>query len=442
MTLELTGLFGYNIRDKNVREEINNINDKIKGYDSQLTAIANELGRDAEGNAIVLETEATDIRSAINEINSKSQTTVTDEQIDSAVTKYLNENPVMGGLTSTAKNLLITILRNATYLNSDQSNNITLLENALAESAEGGGDTPVVTSYKITNNLTNCANSNANTSVYENSSYIATISANEGYVLDSVVITMGGTDITSSAYNEGQISITSVTGDIVITASSIEVSSIPTMPTDGLVDYFDFRNCEYNNAGSGGSTIIKATQGNGSLFTWANNVVTGQDDYGISYNRSLIYDANGGTSQSNCGTAFTWVFKCYIGSSVSSPFFSTSYAIASNISKMQYKPGYNNASGTAQVTSKDLGNRVKDSYDTVCLTVDGSICKLYFGSTLVDTQDGSTIDGFVSWVDKLSCNILGGVTNGKLTQLAIYNKALSEVEIVELDEYLKSLEVA
>ena len=40
----------------------------------------------------------------------------------------------------------------------------------------------------------------------------------------SVVITMGGTDITSTAYNSGTgaISITSVTGNIVITATAVE----------------------------------------------------------------------------------------------------------------------------------------------------------------------------------------------------------------------------
>ena len=62
MTLELTGLFGYDIRDKNVREEINNINNKIKGHDSQFQTIANELGDET------LQTNSQDLKGAINEV--------------------------------------------------------------------------------------------------------------------------------------------------------------------------------------------------------------------------------------------------------------------------------------------------------------------------------------------------------------------------------------
>lgn len=77
------------------------------------------------------------------------------------------------------------------------------------------------TSYSITNNLTNATNDNTNTSVLSGNSYSANISAESGYVLSSVTVTMGGTDITSSAYSNGAISISSVTGDIVITATAV-----------------------------------------------------------------------------------------------------------------------------------------------------------------------------------------------------------------------------
>jgi hypothetical protein len=46
------------------------------------------------------------------------------------------------------------------------------------------------------------------------------------------------------------------------------------LPSNGLIDYFDFRNCEYNNAGSGGSTIVSSSEGSGGLYCWANNAVT------------------------------------------------------------------------------------------------------------------------------------------------------------------------
>lgn len=80
-----------------------------------------------------------------------------------------------------------------------------------------------ITNYTITNNLTNCVNSNTNTSVQENNSYNAIITASEGYTLNHVVVTMGETDITTNSYSNGNINIKSVTGDIVITASATQI---------------------------------------------------------------------------------------------------------------------------------------------------------------------------------------------------------------------------
>lgn len=72
--------------------------------------------------------------------------------------------------------------------------------------------------HSVTNNLTNCVNSNDSTEVVTGDSYSATISANSGYTISSITVTMGGVDITSTAVSGGNINIASVTGDIVITA--------------------------------------------------------------------------------------------------------------------------------------------------------------------------------------------------------------------------------
>lgn len=74
--------------------------------------------------------------------------------------------------------------------------------------------------YSITNNLSNAVNNNTNTTVEKYNSYSANITISNGYTLDSVTITMGGTDITSSCYSNGNISIEHVTGDIVITVTT------------------------------------------------------------------------------------------------------------------------------------------------------------------------------------------------------------------------------
>ena len=83
-----------------------------------------------------------------------------------------------------------------------------------------------VITYTITNALTNALNSNTATSITENSSYSGTITATEGNRITSVVIRMGGTDVTSTVYSDGTISIDAVTGNIVITVIAEEIGNI------------------------------------------------------------------------------------------------------------------------------------------------------------------------------------------------------------------------
>lgn len=136
-----------------------------------------------------------------------------------------------GGMSVTAADLLVTILRNAEY-STDQSDNITALATALNATPEPdipdvpeGPDEPIVVRYAITNNLTECVNSNAATSLTEGASYTATLTASDGFVLDAVTVTMGGVDVTATVYADGVITIPSVTGDVVITASAVVVKT-------------------------------------------------------------------------------------------------------------------------------------------------------------------------------------------------------------------------
>lgn len=76
--------------------------------------------------------------------------------------------------------------------------------------------------FTVTNSLSNCASSNSAGSIGINERYTATITANSGYTLEgaTVTVTMGGTDITSTAYSSGVISIPAVTGAVVISVSA------------------------------------------------------------------------------------------------------------------------------------------------------------------------------------------------------------------------------
>lgn len=110
-------------------------------------------------------------------------------------------------------------IENAAYLRiSVQSSNPAALSCGIL------GDGQSTVTYSVTNTLSNCATSNSASSVEEGNAYTATITANSGYTLEgaTVSITMGGTDITATAYNGGAISIQAVTGNVVITVAAAE----------------------------------------------------------------------------------------------------------------------------------------------------------------------------------------------------------------------------
>ena len=76
--------------------------------------------------------------------------------------------------------------------------------------------------YTVTNTLTKCTNSNPATVAAYGTAYSATLTEDTGYTFSSVTVSMGGTDITATAYDSSDDSITiaSVTGNIVITATA------------------------------------------------------------------------------------------------------------------------------------------------------------------------------------------------------------------------------
>ncbi|MBO5258124.1 MAG: collagen-like protein [Clostridia bacterium] len=138
--------------------------------------------------------------------------------------------------------------------------------------------------YSVTNNLTNCTTSNSATQAISGQSYTATITANSGYELSSVVVTMGGTDISASAVSGGTISIASVAGNIVITAVAEE--SKPT----------------YNNL------LPQAGDVSGNEFVGAN----GEDGYKSGYRIS----ASGGGESAMTGVYCTGFMKVSAGDDI------------------------------------------------------------------------------------------------------------------------------
>lgn len=78
--------------------------------------------------------------------------------------------------------------------------------------------------YAVTCNLSKVSGSNTNAAAREGSRYTNELTVAAGYALSSVSVTMGGADITDSAFRSGRISIESVTGDVVITAKAVALT--------------------------------------------------------------------------------------------------------------------------------------------------------------------------------------------------------------------------
>lgn len=125
--------------------------------------------------------------------------------------------------------------------------------------------------YSVTNNLTNCTNSNSDTRVIAGQAYTATITANSGYELKSVTVTMGGADISSTAVSGGKITISNVTGNIVITAVAEVVASEPInqipLSTDASGNLY--------NGGQGWKTGYRLSSSSGSESSQSGIEVTG-----------------------------------------------------------------------------------------------------------------------------------------------------------------------
>lgn len=106
--------------------------------------------------------------------------------------------------------------------------------------------------YSVSTSLTNATNSSDILSVEAGEAYSATLAAIEGYTLDTVTVTMGGNDITSTAYTDGVINIAEVTGNVYITATAIKQVNYTNLVRTSI----DSSGAIYNNTGYKDNTRI------------------------------------------------------------------------------------------------------------------------------------------------------------------------------------------
>lgn len=158
------------------------------------------------------------------------------------------------------------------------------------QAIEGSGD--VWATFSVITSLVRCSIDNSATTALQNSSYSATITLDENTELSSVLISMGGVDITSTAWNEqtGAITIPTVTGNIIIACSatledpgeSDDPGDTPTMVETVLFE---------NKAANGSSWSMKSVP-----VTFANG-----DYFEASINCANVDDSGSGTSVFSIG---------------------------------------------------------------------------------------------------------------------------------------------
>lgn len=134
--------------------------------------------------------------------------------------------------------------------------------------------------YTVTNTLTNCTSNNSATSARKGSVYSATLTAEAGYTMNgaTVIVTMGGVDITDAVYSidasgKGNVNIEGAESDVQIIANAAEELFITWGNEQSVAGYVvprfsanKFYRGQYTNQTSYANTIKSSTNGE----TWAN----------------------------------------------------------------------------------------------------------------------------------------------------------------------------
>lgn len=130
------------------------------------------------------------------------------------------------GLSITEKNLILQLFGKALY-----DEDISATYNALSALWSG-------TSYSVVWEGTGYTKSNDASVITDGGSFTSTITANEGKTIESVTVLMGGETVVG-AYSSGTITIPNVTGNIVITVTTAQmtVSSISAVYTQSGTVY-------------------------------------------------------------------------------------------------------------------------------------------------------------------------------------------------------------
>lgn len=225
------------------------------------------------------------------------------------------------GLTAEEKSLILELFSKAAYAEDDASTAYDRLEALWT-----------VITRLVSLNLSHVTSSNQSASVENGSRYVTTLTADTNYSINEVTVTMGGVDITSTAYSSGTVTIPSVTGNIVITAIATNIDPPEEQWEDGVAYEYTLVSNEYitingvMTAYNGWSRTPLLPCKNTSSIT-----ITTSGTFGSSGYYSHWYDVNGdpldgqngafsiATSQITTGTRVveTMTGACYVALSQS-----------------------------------------------------------------------------------------------------------------------------
>ncbi len=229
------------------------------------------------------------------------------------------------------------------------------------------------------------------------------------------------------------------------TTFNVTVTASPQLVTDGLMTYFDLRTAQYNNAASGGKTVIYSSDGNYSAYAWSGGGISEQSaQYGMKFANQRAYPVatvKDGTTAYTTGNEWTEVFlsKTIITSDPHGLFATNNI---SGLTACAHYTDTSDAGKTYGATSLNIGyrNNVADYMIFICRA---SADKYeFFDNTgqAVYTVNASDIADFKSWVSQQGFKATA--TTGYVTFFATYTKALSDAQVLDMVDYLKSLEVS
>lgn len=224
---------------------------------------------------------------------------------------YIDDSRLWNDIQSTSANNLSQII---TFYDMRCRNADEWIKNTSGETSLPTQVNP--NTFSVTNALNGCSTSNSATTVSKNASYTATITPDSGRELDSVKVTMGGVDVTATAYSGGKITIASVTGNIVITATTVAKAGY----TNLLPMAIDSSGNVYNGKGWTNGKRISGSSGNEREYSYT--CVTGfipvspGDTIRFKYTGTgLVWDmdtANQGSYNlvAYYNSSFTWLGSC------------------------------------------------------------------------------------------------------------------------------------